>query len=249
MITYCILSYLLFKHVFLRIAESNKLNSLSKLITVKLYINFVLSCMLTLAVINVIHKKHLVLMLMPVCLSMMLSIFDSMLVYPYVVKCRKLTCSRFQYFRQITGECFMLHLSWIAAVILSYVNGSRFAGNIWFLGYFLFWLVFDYFSAFLRKKTMYCQKLDYIKYPFFKKFDVPKGYKIYVYDGKTRKMANAMVDSHLFGGNIYFSDYLLENLSFEEIRTIYYHELGHIKYKHIIIRNGLLILIMPLYTL
>ena len=73
-----------------------------------------------------------------------------------------------------------------------------------------------------------------------------EGYKIFEYNGKTRKSANAMFDCMFGKGNIYFSDYLLDNMTEEEIEAIYLHEIGHIKKKHITIRNIMLMMIMPL---
>ena len=98
----------------------------------------------------------------------------------------------------------------------------------------------------MRKVIMKCQELSNAKLKNIVTRHKLEGYKIYEYDGKARKSANAMVDSMFGRGNIYFSDYLLDNMTEGEIEAIYLHELGHIKNHHITIRNVLLIMTMPL---
>lgn len=70
---------------------------------------------------------------------------------------------------------------------------------------------------------------------------------IYLWPTKKNKVANALVTG-LIRKDIFISDYLLENLTLQEIKSILAHEIGHIKKKHLWIRTALflgMIVIFP----
>jgi STE24 endopeptidase len=71
-------------------------------------------------------------------------------------------------------------------------------------------------------------------------------YKIRVYEGKNSKEANAIVCGFVGYYIIFISDYLLEKLTTLELRAILFHEVGHIKKHHLLIKNLFLMALFPL---
>lgn len=67
-----------------------------------------------------------------------------------------------------------------------------------------------------------------------------KKFKLYLWFTKDNKHANALV-SGLLTKQIFLSDYLLENFTEEETKSILAHEIGHIKKHHLWIRTGLIL--------
>lgn len=63
---------------------------------------------------------------------------------------------------------------------------------------------------------------------------------MYTWPGSKNKTANAVV-SGFFKKRIFVTDYLMENLSRDEIEAIVAHEIGHIKKGHLWIRLGLIL--------
>ena len=69
---------------------------------------------------------------------------------------------------------------------------------------------------------------------------------MYIWPAKKKKVANALV-SGFRQKNIFISDYLIENVTPEELETILAHEIGHIKRFHLWIRTFVTLLPLPIF--
>lgn len=217
-------------------------------LTIKLFLNVIVSY----CFVFLMKRMGLIIgigvVILPAVISFVFSSLDSLALYCPVKRIRNLECGRKEYYRQVVGDNLILYLSWIAASLFfaaSKVLKIETDGYGDIIIYIIFWVLFNYVVMFIRKYTMKCKPYSNEKLVKISEEYKIEGYKIYEYDGRSRKTANAMVDSFLGAGNIYFSDYLLENLSEEEVKAIYLHEKGHIEKRHILIRNILLFLTMP----
>jgi len=226
--------------------KKKALKKINIYLTVKLFANFVMAFVSVLTIGKLLELRSELLILLPAVLSFLFSTVDSMVLYNPIKKLRDLNCSRKEYYKQIMGDNIILYSAWIAASVFIVVNKMNKSDHGYMVAYFLFWCVFNFIMVVVRKYTMKCTKCTNPKLvKAVEKYNL-EGYKVYEYDGRSRKTANAMVDSFLGMGNIYFSDYLLNNMNAEEIEAVFLHEVGHIKKHHIIIRNILLIFIMPI---
>ncbi|GAA5417092.1 protease HtpX [Paraliobacillus ryukyuensis] len=72
--------------------------------------------------------------------------------------------------------------------------------------------------------------------------------QLYVWPTKKKKMANALVTGFTKKKQIYIADYMLENMTMEEVKSVLAHEIGHIKKRHLWKRLGLLISIFVLIS-
>ena len=248
MITYIILSILVSRLIISQ-STNNKdktIQNMNRYMGIKVFINFFMACILVFLLVMKIQKKNLLLFVMPAFLSLCFGIVDSVALYSTVKKIRRLDCSKKEYFKQIVSDNVLLHLSWFAASLFGFFSRNKSSDSVFFAKYFLFWIAINYITIILRRKVMKCKECeDENLISLLNDYQID-GYKLYIYDGKSRKTANAMVDSFFGYGNIFFSDYLLENLDSREIEAVFMHEVGHIKKHHITIRNILLMMIAPL---
>ena len=247
MIIYIIISIVMAINLVNTSDEKEKaIKKINKYLIVKLIVNFLLSHFMIMILVRVTQRKAWYIMLLPALLSFIFSIIDSVSLYDTVKKIRDLKCGRKEYYFQVIGDNILLYLSWVMASLLHIFGTSEKNDYIFILGYFIFWCIFNFIILHLRKYIMKCKEVSNKKLINVINKHYVEGYKIFEYNGQIRKSANALVDCMFGRGNIYFSDYLLENMTEEEIEAIYLHEIGHIKKKHITIRNILLIMIMPL---
>jgi len=73
-----------------------------------------------------------------------------------------------------------------------------------------------------------------------------KNVRIYEWSTTKSKVANAIVCG-IFVKKIFVSDYLIKNLTVEEIKAILAHEVGHLKGFHLWIRTALIIIAYPIF--
>lgn len=179
-------------------------------------------------------------------ISLIFTVIDSVVLYPSIKKIRNLKCNLKEYSREIIAENVFLFLPWFAASLFFCVFKVNNNDVVYMICYFGFWIVFDKVSIQARKNILKCKPSSNEKIKKIMQNYPLSGYKVYEYNGMNRKIANAMVDSIFGQGNVYLSDYLLSELSEDEIEAIYLHEVGHVKHHHIQIRNFLLIMIMPI---
>lgn len=250
MILYILLSVILaIKLVDISDEKEKIIKKINRYLIIKLIANFFVSHLFVIILVRVTERLMWYTMLLPAILSFILSIIDSASLYNTIKKIRDLKCEKKEYYFQVIGDNILLYFSWIVTTLLHIVGVSKKNDYIYFLGYFVFWYVYNLVIMHIRKYIMECKETSNDKLINVIDKHCVEGYKIFEYNGQTRKSANAMVDCMFGKGNIYFSDYLLDNMSEEEIEAIYLHELGHIKKKHIIIRNIMLMMIMPLMYL
>lgn len=215
-------------------------------LSLKLVINFLVAHILVLVLVEITENKSWYTMLLPAILSFVFSVIDSISLYGTIKKLRELRCERKEYYFQIIGENILLYITWFITSLLHVSGTNENNDYVFFLGYFMFWCILNFAVVHIRKYVIKSKAVSNIKLLNVINKHYIEGYKIYEYDGHIRKSANAMVDCMFGKGNIYFSDYLLDNLTEEEVEAIYLHEIGHIKKRHITIRNILLVMIMPL---
>ncbi|MDL4842390.1 M48 family metallopeptidase [Aquibacillus rhizosphaerae] len=72
--------------------------------------------------------------------------------------------------------------------------------------------------------------------------------QLYTWPTKKKKIANALVTGFTKKKQIYISDYMLENMTIEQVKAILAHEIGHIKKKHLWKRLGCIALVMSMIT-
>lgn len=226
--------------------KGNAIRKINNYLLAKLFVNLVVANVYVWLLADMYKSK--IWYVLPAIISLVFSVVDSMALYEPVKRFRGLECSKRQYYMQVAGDNVMLYLAWLMTSLLHIFGGRAHNDYLFFIGYFVFWIAVGLVIMHMRKVIMKCQELSNAKLKNIVTRHKLEGYKIYEYDGKARKSANAMVDSMFGRGNIYFSDYLLDNMTEGEIEAIYLHELGHIKNHHITIRNVLLIMTMPLMS-
>lgn len=246
MIIYIILSVIVTMNIVKLTDEKEKaIRKINLYLLIKMFLNVIVASAITLVIVIKVERKDWFLVILTPLLSFFFSLLDSIILYRPIQYFRKLDCSKWKYYQQVIGDNIMLYIFWFAASLFYSFGGRDKDDYVYMLLYFFFWIIINYLVIIARKYIMDCKLCTNEKLKRIVEKNKMEGYRIYEYDGKSRKTANAMVDSFFGIGNIYFSDYLLEHLEEDEIEAIYLHEIGHIKKHHITIRNVLLMMCMP----
>lgn len=247
MVIYIILSVFVALNLVKETEDKEKsIKKINTYLVVKLFLNLIFANVYIFLLIQFLHKKEWYIIMLPAMISFVFSVVDSMALYKTIKRLRNLNCTKKDYYFQVIGDNILLYMAWFATNLLHVFNVEE-QSNYWFLLFcFVFFIIINLVVIRIRKSVMKCRAVLSEKLlSIINKHNV-EGYKIYEYDGKMMKSANAMVDSMFGRGNIYFSDYLIENMTEDEIEAIYLHEIGHIKKHHIALRNLFLMLFIPL---
>ena len=223
MIIYVVLSIVIGLNLIRK--KDNKDLALKKIniyLVVKLIINIAMAILVSLNV-KIIIKNEIIIVITPGAISLLLSILDSITLYSTIKRLRNLSCSKIVYYKQVIGDYLMLYLSWFAVSIFLYISNKD-NDLIYMINYIVFWILINVITIIVRNLTLKAKITNNKKLMQAISKNKLDGFKIYEYDGKSRKTANAMVDSIFGRGNIYFSDYLIDNLTEEEVEAIYLHE-------------------------
>lgn len=247
LVIYIILSVLTALNLVKETEDKEKsIKKINIYLVIKLFLNLIFANVYIFLLIQFLHKKEWYMIMLPAIFSFIFSVVDSMALYKTIKKLRNLNCTKKDYYFQVIGDNILLYMAWFATNLLHVFNVEEQGDYLFLLFCFVFFIIVNLVVIRIRKFVMKCKEVSSEKLlSIINKYSV-EGYKIYEYDGKMMKSANAMVDSMFGRGNIYFSDYLIENMTEDEIEAIYLHEMGHIKKHHIALRNLFLMLFIPL---
>ncbi len=213
MVIYIILSVFVALNLVKETEDKEKsIKKINTYLVVKLFLNLIFANVYIFLLIQFIHKKEWYIIMLPAMISFVFSVVDSMALYKTIKRLRNLNCTKKDYYFQVIGDNILLYMAWFATNLLHVFNVEE-QSNYWFLLFcFVFFIIINLVVIRIRKSVMKCRAVLSEKLlSIINKHNV-EGYKIYEYDGKMMKSANAMVDSMFGRGNIYFSDYLIENL-------------------------------------
>jgi len=159
-----------------------------------------------------------------------ISTIDSYLIFRRIKKLRQLSISDVEYlWNYVRNTIIMLGLFLIVAQLKYFVKDAE---DYIFLGTCVIsvW-AYQYIMPYIMKATNKTRAIEMnnIKEVLLKTSGIQNKFKIYSYEGKSNKSANAVVVGTCINRHIFISDYFIENTSEEEVVAILCHECGHIK--------------------
>ncbi len=177
--------------------------------------------------------------LLPFLHLFLLLIIDTLAFYRPIKKIRQLNLSIKDYlFSTILDMLIIVIPALLVSILRIYYNGDNLPYVI-----ILILLAYNILYPFINKlKYKECEKIS-LSLP--KNDKVFSGMTVYKYNGKAFKEANAMVVGIVKPFTVFISDYLIEELTEEELLSVIYHEIGHIKMHHLLTKNVFLITFYP----
>lgn len=176
---------------------------------------------------------------------------DSLLLYFPIKKIRKLDVGFKEYFNNTMLNWLLFAIPTSLFILLRKLaeksNANMDSSLVWvailILGMLICNLFYPIFLRILLKAKLMSDEDDLVKTAKSYKDKYGVNISVYIFKTDNRKYANALVHSMFKNANIFVSSYLLNNISKEEMKAVILHEIGHIKRKHIEIRNLILIII------
>lgn len=184
------------------------------------------------------------------CYLFIILIFNQLILHDLNASLRKTTSSKWDQTKLLLRGLIFTALPIIILLVLIDINplknfgGERLQKYIKILFpmaiYLLLSFIMPLFNKYLLKaKDFHEGELKNDLTSFLEKAGIKK-FKLYLWLTKDNKHANALV-SGLLTKQIFLSDYLLENFTEEETKSVLAHEIGHIKKHHLWIRTGLVL--------
>lgn len=197
---------------------------------VKTLMNILLACVVMRVLDNKIHYPSIVIILLDLIWFVIISTFDSYLIFRRIKKLRQLDISNREYILTYIKNTLIMSVIFLIIMQLKYIIKDT--EDFVFIGICMIstW-IYQYVMPYVLKVTNKTDttELTAIKDWLLDTCPIKSKYKIYSYEGKKSKSANAVVVGTSLNRHIFISDYFIENASQEEILAILYHECGHIK--------------------
>lgn len=197
---------------------------------IKILINILLTCVVVSVLSNKMTYSSIVIKFSAIIYFVTVSTLDSYLIFKRIKKIRQLDISDKEYFltyiknTSITSVIvlFIMLFKYIIKDTEDFVFISISMMSIW---------IYQYIMPYVLKITNKtgATELTAIKDRLLDICPIKGKYKIYSYEGKKSKSANAIVVGTILNRHIFISDYFIENSSQEEIYAILCHECAHIR--------------------
>lgn len=159
-----------------------------------------------------------------------ISTLDSYLIFRRIKRLRQLCIRDVKYLLDYVKNSLIMVGIFLVVIQLKYIVKD--AEDYLFLGICVvsIW-IYQYSMPYILKMTNKTgsTELTGIKIGLLKKCDIQNKFKLFSYEGKSSKSANAVVVGTSLNRHVFISDYFLENASEEEVIAILCHECGHIK--------------------
>lgn len=182
--------------------------------------------------------------ILPILYIIFLVILDASLFFRTIRKIRCITISFADYLRATLLDVIMIMLPAFCVIVSrAFLDNSDFIFYcllvVLILGYnFLYPILMN-----LKYKGVR-QQLEELET--FRNNIKTKKYIFYVYNGTVIKEANVLICGIIPPYSLFISDYLISQTTPQELDAIIYHEMGHIKKAHLLIRNIFLLSCYPL---
>lgn len=190
---------------------------------------------------------RLIVMVTPILYAIIAQLINQYMMYPIITRIRNMPITRSQYRNDAIRASLFTSVPVIFVIFMrsQIFRSELFTENMVFFLCALIWIVFLFigpmWTRWRLKATLFtgeqAEKLsDAIQIAGLR--DV----KLYIWPTTHYLIANALVTGVFKTKYIFLSDYLIEKLSIEEIKSILMHEIGHIKKRHLIKRVSLFLL-------
>ncbi len=182
-------------------------------------------------------------------LYVLISMFDSFILFERIKKIRTLSITTREYFFESVRNYLFVYITLLLIFQLRYASKS--IDDYIFIAFCILctW-IYQYAHPYIiikMNKTSEFKNENILK-QLYKKCNYK--YKIHVYESTKTKSANAITTGTNISRHIFISNYFIENATDEEVFSLLLHECGHVKYfdleKRLIFIN---ISLIALYTI
>lgn len=177
---------------------------------------------------------------LPILYIMFLLLVDSALFFKTVKKIRGVTISFKRYLRIVCFEALIIVIPSFFLIIL-----REFSDNNDTLFYII--LVIFVIAYNLLYPVLMQFKYKAVRHQFEELgiFGSDNKFNLFIYNGTVTKEANVLISGIIPPYSMFISDYLVDHTTKQELEAIIYHEIGHIKKAHLLIRNLFLLSCYP----
>lgn len=195
---------------------------------IKLVINFLLA---RLVMRFFMQNNFLVVLsaIMSCVFFVLISIFDSFLIFIKVKKLRKISSSNMDYIWSCFKNYFLIYAVFLVFSQIRYLTNDA-EDYVFFVVYMSFIWIYQFISPYIIMGTNKVHKFANEKVVNKLQRECAYKYKLFCYEGKKTKAANAITTGMFFNRHIFVSDYFIENATAEELFAILCHECAHNKY-------------------
>ena len=185
-------------------------------------------------------------LIIPTLYMLFLLYIDSLIFFKTIKNIRNSEITILNYLKNIFKDSLLIFIPVMINIIIKNFFKPNNAILYLFITIFTILLYNLYYPYIVRFTLDSCKKDNKLSLFFTNNLSLDINFNIYVYNGKTCKNANAMICGIFNNYHIYISDYLIENMSSSELKSIIIHEIAHIKKHHLLIKNIILTSSVPL---
>lgn len=178
---------------------------------------------------------------LPMLYITFLLLVDSALFFKTIKKIRGITISFKSYLRTVFLDSLIIMCPSFFVTILR--NFSDNNDTLFYIMLIIFVFAYNLLYPVLMRfkyKADRCQNKE------LELFVADNRFNLFIYNGNAIKEANVLICGIIPPYSMFISDYLVEHATKQELQSIIYHEIGHIKKAHLPIRNLFLLSCYPI---